>query len=105
MTGVFVPPRWSVVAEDLRNLERRSGHVRRLDGWMDIQVLQWPFDLAQALGCNLTVARCVLELFVTQKHLDDADILVVLEQMCGAGNEARRVCRSQRPPVPYETPG
>jgi hypothetical protein len=39
----------------------------------------------QELGRHLAVAGGVLELFVPQEHLDDTNILVVLEQVCGKG--------------------
>ena len=39
----------------------------------------------QELGRNLAVAGRVLQFFVAQQHLNDADILVMLEQVCGKG--------------------
>ena len=39
----------------------------------------------QKFGRNLAIAGGVLDLLVSQEHLDDADILMVLEQMRGEG--------------------
>ncbi len=70
-----------VGAEDIRDLQGR--HACGLGGRPDLQVLQWAFHLAQEFGRDLAIAGGVLELLVPQKHLDDANILVVLEQVCG----------------------
>ena len=109
MACVVAAPRRPVVAKDIRHLQGRPCHRRRLDGRVDVQILKRAFHLVQKFGCDLAVAGGVLELFVAQEHLDDADILVVLEQVRGEGmptmNAARRVYRFRRPRVPYEMPG
>lgn len=85
VAGVLAAPRGSVIAEDIRHLQGRPDHVRRLAGRMDSQILQWPFHLVQEPGRDLAVAGRVLELFVAQKYLDHADILMLLEQVGGKG--------------------
>ena len=70
-----------VGAEDIRDLQGGARHARGLYGRPDLEVLQWAFHFAQELGRNLAIAGGGLELFVSQKHLDDANILVVLEQV------------------------
>ncbi len=83
MPCVVLAPRRSVVAEDIRDLQCWPGHARGLARQLDLQVFQWAFDLTQERGCDLAIAGGVLKLFVTQEHLDDADIGVVLEQVRG----------------------
>ena len=85
MTGVLVPPRARVVTEDIRNLQGRPSHARGSDRWLDIQIFQWAFHLLQAFGRYLAVAGRILNFLVAQQHLDDTDILVLLEQVCGKG--------------------
>ncbi len=83
MSCVVLPPRRPVVAEDVRDLPRRPAHGRGSVQGLRIQILQGAFDLAQQTRCHLAVAGGILELFVAEQDLDDADILVVLEQVCG----------------------
>ena len=85
MACVVAPPRRPVVAEDIRHLQGRPCHRRSLHGRIDVQILQRAFHLAQKFGCDLAVAGGVLQLFVAQEHLDDADILMMLEQVRGEG--------------------
>jgi hypothetical protein len=47
-----------VGAEDIRDLQGR--HTRGLDGWTDLQILQWAFHLTQEFGCDLAIAGGVL---------------------------------------------
>src|SRR6266849_7328116 len=61
-----------------------------LAGWPDLlelerDVLQRAHDLADRLGGDAGIERRGVELGVTEQHLDDADIDVLLEQM---GSEA-----------------
>jgi plasmid stability protein len=70
--AVLLPVARSVGAEDLRDLRheevlRGSGSLQRRD------------DLAQDLGGDLGVERCRLELFVSEQHLDHADIDLLFE--------------------------
>ena len=83
VSGLCVTPRRPVGAEDIRDLQGR--HARGLDGRLDLQVLQWSFHLAQEFGRHLAITGGVLNFLVPQKHLDDANILVVLEQVRGEG--------------------
>jgi len=85
VAGLRVTPSRPVSAEDIRDLQGEASHARGLAGCLDLQVLQWAFHLMQELGRDLAIAGGVLELLVAQQHLDNADILVVLEQVGGEG--------------------
>ncbi len=93
MTRVCTAPRLAVVAEDVRDLQRLSGHAR-LGGRLELQILQWAFDLVQEMSRDLAIAGGVLELLVPQQYLDDADVLVVLEQV-GGKSVAQRMQRNR----------
>ena len=85
MTGVVLAPSWSVGAEDIRDLQRGARHARGLGGQLDLQVFQRAFHFMQEFGGDLAIAGSVLDLFVSQEHLDNADILMLLKQVRGEG--------------------
>ena len=86
----MLSPRRPVGAEDIRDLQggtrARAATVRARD-W-----LQWTDHLAQDLGGDVGIERCGLELFVSEQHLDHADIHLLLEQVGGEA-VAQRVHR------------
>ena len=47
------------------------------------QRLQWTDDLAQDIGGHLGIEGSRLKLLVSQQHLDDADIHLLLQQVGG----------------------
>ncbi len=89
MTGVGLPPRRSMVAEDIRDLQRRTRHARRALGrrlsLVELQgdTLQRAHDLPDRLGGDTRIERRGIELGVTEQNLDHANINVLLEQVGG----------------------
>ena len=86
MAGIGDAPRRSVIAEDIRDLERGTGQQRRgLRGRFDRrdEVLEWAGDLAERLEGDTSVKRGGVELLVAKQHLDDADVSLLLEQVGG----------------------
>jgi len=85
MAAVGVTPSGPVVAEDIRDLQSRTGHVCRLSRWLvDLGLRQGePVERthhhAKRVGGDLGIARGRVELGVTEQNLDDPDVGVVLE--------------------------
>src|SRR6266702_2327025 len=46
------------------------------------QAVQRTGDLVQQVGGHLDVERSVLDLYVSEQHLDHADVHLLLEQVC-----------------------
>ena len=70
MTGVGDAPRRSVIAEDVRDLERGTRQQRRgLRGRLDRrdEVLEWAGDLAERLESDTSVKRGGVELLVSER--------------------------------------
>ena len=68
MAGIGDAPRRSVIAEDVRDLERGTGQGRRgLRGWLERrdEVLEWAGDLAERLEGDTSVKRGGVELLVS----------------------------------------
>src|SRR5215203_6628091 len=88
MASVGLPPRSSMVAEDIRGLENRARHARRASGrrsnLLELQrdMFQRAHHLLDRLGSNPRVERRVLELGVAKQNLDDTNVGVLLKQMC-----------------------
>ena len=70
MAGIGDAPRRSMIAEDVRDLERGTGQGRRsLRGRLDRcdEVLEWAGDLAQRLEGDTGVKRGRVELLVSER--------------------------------------
>ena len=97
VAGVGPAPRRPVVAQDIRDLQRWTGHGRRpLRRRLILPILlrslarprqpvERALDLGDHAGGDARVARRRIQFVVTQQRLDDSDISIVLEQM---GREA-----------------
>jgi hypothetical protein len=86
MSGLLPAPRRSVVAEDVRNLQGLPRHGRAGSGARRIgqgQTLQRTGDRPQGGGGHLGIERRGLQLLVPEQHLNDADVLSVLQQIGG----------------------
>ena len=102
MAGIGSAPCRSMVAEDIRDLQSRARHKRLASAGrpdlleLERDVLQRAHDLADRLGGDAGIERRGVELGVTEQHLDDADIDVLLQaggwQSCAARCAARRAC-------------
>src|SRR6202022_3776146 len=90
VTAVGMTPRGSVVAEDVRDLQSWTGHVDPLR-WRLVLLLrhQWresvqrAHDLTDDAGGHMGVARCGVELGMSEQNLDHTNIDVLLEQVRG----------------------
>src|SRR5690242_8724727 len=84
MASMGLTPCRTMAAEDIRNLQGRARHKRRASaGWPDLlelerDVLQRAHDLADRLGRDAGIERRGVELGVSEQHLDDADVYVLL---------------------------
>jgi hypothetical protein len=89
MAGIGFTPRRSMIAEDIRDLQRRTRHARRTLGGrlslleFDGDMLQRAHHLSDRLGGDPRIERRGIELGVTEQHLDHANIDVLLEQVGG----------------------
>lgn len=90
VTTVSSTPCVSVVAEDIRNLQRSPGHDRRRLLWRLIllapeqrQLIERAGHIADDVACNPGVERRRLKLGVPQQNLDDTDINTLLHEMGG----------------------
>ena len=72
------PPGWPMGAKDVRHLQGTRPHWRGLCG---LQRLQRTDHLSQHVGGYLCVKGRGLQLLVTQEHLDDANVDLLLEQV------------------------
>ena len=72
-------------AEDVTDLERRSGHHADLRRRLQVQILQRPLHLVEDLRRHMGVAGSIVELLVAEQHLDHPDILPLLQQVGGEG--------------------
>jgi len=89
MASVGLTPRRSVVAEDTRDLQSRARHARRALGGcfrlleLERDMLQRAHDFTDHLGGDTGIECRVVELGVTEQHLDHPNVGVLLEQMGG----------------------
>ena len=87
MAGVGLAPCRAMVAEDIRDLQRRARHPRRASGRRLVpgdlpnEPIERAHDVADDLGRNLGVARSRIQLDVTEQRLNHANIDVLLQQM------------------------
>ena len=94
MAGVGSPPRRPVVAEDIRDLQRWTGHdrsavtpsagpFRLFLGFLrrPRQPVERALDAGDHAGGDARVARRRVQFVVTQERLDDSDIGVALKQV------------------------
>jgi hypothetical protein len=93
VSGIGAPPRCSVVAEDIRDLQRWTAHGRGLLRRRLLLpalpgLLVWPrrqveraLDAGDHAGGDAGAARRRVQFVVTQKHLDLANIGTVLQQV------------------------
>ena len=75
---------WPRLAEDVRNLQRGTGQVRRnLRGRFHCrdELFERAGDLAKRLEGDTRVKRGRIELLVAEQHLDYADVGLLLEQV------------------------
>ena len=85
MAGIGTAPCRAMVAEDIRNLQRRARHARRASGGrlvlLDLadEMIERAGDVADRSGGNLRVARRRVELGMSEQHLDHANIDVLLQ--------------------------
>ena len=107
MAGIGFAPRRPVVAEDIRDLQRWTGHgaVTPSAGLSCSSLwLSWAscgaategragfFDAGDHAGSDARIARCGVQFVVTQERLDDFDIGAALQQV-GREAVAQRVQR------------
>ncbi len=81
MPGILTTPRGAMVAENIRNLQGRPCHGNDLARRLDIEILQGALHRAQEVRRDLAVTCGVLDLLVSEQYLDDADVLVVLQEV------------------------
>ena len=92
MAGIGLAPCRSMAAEDIRDLQRWTGHgreplCRRLVfpalGLLARlrQPVERALDASNHAGGDARIARCRIQLVVTQKRLDDSNIGTALEQV------------------------
>ena len=85
MAGIGTAPCRAMVAEDIRNLQRRARHARRASGGrlvlLDLadETIERAGDVADRIGGDLRVARRRVELGMSEQHLDHANIDVLLQ--------------------------
>ena len=85
MAGIGTAPCRAMVAEDIRNLQRRARHARRASGGrlvlLDLadEMIERAGDVADRSAGNLRVARRRVELGMSEQHLDHANIDVLLQ--------------------------
>jgi hypothetical protein len=78
-----------MAAEDIRNFQSRARQKRSASvGWLDLfelerDMLQRAHDFADHLGGDVSIERCRLQLRMSEQHLDDSDIDLLLEQVGG----------------------
>ena len=85
MAGIGLTPCRTMRAEDIRELERRARHARRvltgrrggLEGFDEM--IERAHDLTQRIGGNARVESGSVELGMAQQHLDHTDIDVLLQ--------------------------
>jgi hypothetical protein len=104
MAGVGLAPRRSMAAEDIRNLQPWTRQQRRASGgrlslgfllglvldlvllgpqWLE--AVEWAHDLADRVGGDVCVERCRLHLRMSQKHLNHANLNILLKQVSRKG--------------------
>ena len=100
VASICLTPRCPVVAEDIRDLQRWTGHLRRrlrrrlvflapLLGFLRPLTLRLRQPVKRALDGrdrargDVKIARRGLQFFMTQEHLDLSDIRAAIEQMGG----------------------
>jgi hypothetical protein len=73
MAGIGVAPSRSMIAENIRDLQRRTRHASRaLGGRVSLlelarEVVEWTHDLADGLGGNASIERRGIELGVPER--------------------------------------
>ena len=75
-----LPPRGSMRAKDIRDLQGRmphAGDLRRVQG------LDRADHFTQDVGGHLRIERCRLKFLVPEQHLDHADIHLLLKEVGG----------------------
>src|SRR4029077_6355748 len=100
VAGVGLAPRRSVVAADIRDLQRTPHYRRGLCGRLVTsglqrgQAIQRAHDVPDGVGGDARVERGRIELGVPQKNLDHPDIDVLLKQVrCKAVPQGMRETR------------
>jgi hypothetical protein len=87
MAGIGFAPSRSMIAENIRDLQRRTRHASRALSWplslLARDVVERAHDLADGLGGDARIERCGIEPGVPEQHLDHSDIDVLLEQVGG----------------------
>ena len=99
MAGIGRTPRRPVVAEDIRDLQLRTGHcggLRRRLHFLAVllsfpgslvlwsrQPVERALDGGDRAGSDVEIARGRIQFLVTQEQLDLSDIGAVIEQMGG----------------------
>lgn len=88
MTGIGGTPRGAMVAEEICNLQRGTGHDGRLLGRSVFvpdgrQTIERAHHLADNIGGDLGIARRRLQPGMTEQDLDDTDVDMALKQMPG----------------------
>ena len=85
MAGIGSAPCRAMVAEDIRNLQRRARHARRASGGrlvlLDLadEMIERAGDVADRIGRDLRIARCRIEFGMSEQHLDHPNIDVLLQ--------------------------
>ena len=75
-----MPPRRTVVAEDIRYLPMRLSHdYITKKSWLQRQVFKRPFDFAQAICCDVAVTGRALQLIVPEQNLTHANVFVLFQ--------------------------
>src|SRR5208282_5464151 len=95
MAAVGGAPRGTVIAEDVRDLQRWPGHGTRLRGPLPgfllgmlrfaAKPIERAYNRGDAPGRNARIARRRIELVVAKNRLDQTDIEPLLEKMGGKG--------------------
>jgi len=75
-------PRWAMGTKDVGNLQSEASHAGQ-SPLHRCQSLQWADHLAQDFGGYLGVKGGGLQFFVPKQHLDDTDVDLLLQQVCG----------------------
>ena len=85
MAGIGSAPCRAMIAEEVRDLQRRARHARRASGGrlvrLDLadETIERAGDVADRIGGDLGVARRGIELGMSEQHLDYANIDVLLQ--------------------------
>ena len=106
MAGIGSAPCRPVAAEDIRDLQRWTGHRRSRLGGRRVfpalvglplslgQQIEWALDLGNHAGCNTRVARGGVQFVMTQQRLNHANVRAAFKQM-GREAVAKRMQRER----------